>query len=523
MRQIKKTKNKIFLTQQSLNRAIKNICDVLRRSNCAGAMQYIPELTWMLFLRILDEREVIEIENTGLIDQKISLSIEPPYRWQDWAAPYEISLFHDPYFHKPQGWKRRELEDQGEGALLDFINNKLFPYLKNLGADGKATPRQKVISEIISNIERTRIDTEYNLIDVLNRVHQISFRNIDPTHIFPLSQIYEGLLLRMGQKSNDGGQFFTPREIVRVMVKVIDPQPGETIYDPCCGTGGFLAQAYEHINQSSENCVSTSPQKRLDKNCGFYGREKENLVYPISLANLILHGLDEPHLWHGNTLTGNEIYSGLFQDAPSQFDVILTNPPFGGKESKQAQAQFSYKSSSTQLLFLQHVIDSLKPKGRCGIVVDEGILFRTNDTAFVQTKRKLLETCNLWCIVSLPIGAFTNAGASIKTNILFFTKGQPTQKIWYYDLSDTKISKSTPLTFEHFHEFFQLLPQLAEGKRSWLVTYRQVEESGYDLKAVNLNFQAYQDTRSLEDLLRSMKEKSREIEDNLRALNLYST
>ncbi|MCK6628735.1 MAG: type I restriction-modification system subunit M [Anaerolineae bacterium] len=521
MRQNKQAKGKVFLTQQSLNRAIKNICDVLRRSNCAGAMQYIPELTWMLFLRILDEQETLEAENRSL-DKIFSFSIEPPYRWQDWAAPYEISLFHDPYFHKPQGWKRRELEDKGEGALLDFINSELFPYLKSLGAHGDATPRQKVISEIIANIGLTRIDTEYNLLDVLNQVHQISLRNIDPTHIFPLSQLYEGLLLRMGQKSNDGGQFFTPREIVRVMVNVIDPKPGETIYDPCCGTGGFLAQAYEHIHQDPETCASHSAPEYSSKNCSFYGREKENLVYPIALANLILHGLDEPHLWHGNTLTGQEFYGGLFQDAPSQFDVILTNPPFGGKESKQAQAQFSYKSSSTQLLFLQHVIDSLKPQGRCGIVVDEGILFRTNDTAFGQTKRKLLETCNLWCIVSLPIGTFTNAGASIKTNILFFTKGQPTKKIWYYDLSDVKIGKNTPLTFEHFREFFQLLPQFAESERSWSVTRNQIEENGYDLKAVNPNFQIYQDTRSLGDLLRLIEERNREIQDNLHTLSLYS-
>ncbi len=517
MRRTKAT-GRFFLTQSSLNRAIKNICDVLRRSNCAGAMQYIPELTWILFLRILDEQEILEAKKAQSAGQEFTFSMEPPYRWQDWASPYEIFLSHDPHSSKPNGWKRRELENGGAGALLTFVNDELFPYLQNLGTRSGATPRQKIISEIASNIACTRIDTEYNLLDVLNRVHQINIDNIDPTHIFPLSQIYEGLLLRMGQKSNDGGQFFTPREVVRVMVRVVNPMLGETVYDPCCGTGGFLAQAYEQTKQSF-----ATQQESISKKCGFYGREKENLVYPIALANLVLHGIDEPHIWHGNTLTGQEVYGGLFQGRPPQFDVILTNPPFGGKESKQAQEQFSYKSSSTQLLFLQHVIDSLKPNGRCGIVVDEGVLFRINDSAFAHTKRKLLDTCNLWCIISLPIGAFVNAGASIKTNILFFIKGQPTQKIWYYDLSDLKISQKAPLTSEHFIEFFRLLPKLEASEKSWMVSREQIERNGYDLKAVNPNFRARQDARDLEELLALMNKRNEEIRDNLRALGLYST
>lgn len=173
----------------------------------------------------------------------------------------------------------------------------------------------------------------------------------------------------------------------------------------------------------------------------FYGREKENLVYPITLANLVLQEIDEPHIWHGNTLTGLEVYGGLFSNAPALFDVVLTNPPFGRKEGKDAQTQFAYKTSSTQVLFLQHVIDSLKPGGRYGIVMNEGVLFRTNENAFVQTKRKLLNECNLWCIVSLAPKVFVNAGTASKTNLLFFTREEPTNEIWYYDLSDLNITK----------------------------------------------------------------------------------
>jgi len=344
----------------------------------------------------------------------------------------------------------------------------LLPYLKGLKDRPNAAPRQKVISEIMSGVERTRIDTERNFQDVLDKVHEISAEAVDPTHVFTLSQVYEGLLLKMGEKGNDGGQFFTPREVIRAMVRVIDPKVGETVYDPGCGTGGFLAQSYEYMSgQPGEG--ATAEQIETLKRRTFYGREKENLIYPIALANLVLHGIDQPNLWHGNTLTGGEIYGGLFQDAPALFDVVLTNPPFGGKEGKDAQTRFSYKTGATQVLFLQHVMDSLRPVGRCGIVLDEGVLFRTNETAFVQTKRKLLEECDLWCIVSLPGGVFTTAGAGVKTNLLFFTRGRSTEHIWYYDLSDVKVGKKTPLTLAHFEEFFRLLPERSESERSWTV------------------------------------------------------
>src|SRR5262245_61603672 len=204
-------------------------------------------------------------------------------------------------------------------------------------------------------------------------------------------------------------------------------------------------------------------------------REKDNAIYPIALANLVLHNIDEPHILHGNTLTGQVIYEGLFVEAPPLFDVILTNPPFGGKEGKEAQTRFAYKTSATQVLFLQHVIDSLKPGGRCGIVLDEGVLFRTNETAFVQTKRKLLDGCDLWCVVSLPGGVFTAAGAGVKTNLLFFTKGRMTERVWYYDLSDVKVSKKTPFRLDRFDDFFRLLPERADSERSWTVTREAIE------------------------------------------------
>src|SRR5206468_1902861 len=286
---------------------------------------------------------------------------------------------------------------------------------------------------------------------------------------------------------------------------------GETVYDPGCGTGGFLAQAYEHTAGAGNAKITSAEQLETLKRRTFYGREKDNAIYPIALANLVLHNIDEPHILHGNTLTGQVTYEGLFADAPALFDVILMNPPFGGKEGKEAQTRFAYKTGATQVLFLQHVIDSLKPGGRCGIVLDEGVLFRTNETAFVQTKRKLLDDCDLWCIVSLPGGVFTAAGAGVKTNLLFFTKGKPTEKIWYYDLSDIKVGKKTPFTLDKFEEFFRLLPTRADSERSWTVSRKAIEEKNYDLKAVNPNAKSTEDTRTPEDLLDLIEAKGREV------------
>ncbi len=494
---------KTYTTQQALNSAIWSICDILRRSNCAGALQYVPELTWILFLRILDDREAQEAAVAEALGRSFTPSLAAPYRWRDWA--------------RKTGAQRTAFQQGALGVVFGFVNGELLPYLRGLKNQPNATPRQRVISEIMSGVERVRVDSEKNFLDVVDRVDGINLGTVDPTHMFALSQVYEGLLLRMGEKGNDGGQFFTPREVIRAMTQVINPQLGETVYDPCCGTGGFLAQSYEHIHTHLGADVTGDQLETLAQSA-FYGREKENLIYPIALANLVLHGIDEPHLWHGNTLTGASAYDGLFAGAPQLYDVALTNPPFGGKEGAEAQTRFAYRTSATQVLFLQHVIDSLRPGGRCGIVLDEGVLFRANETAFVQTKRKLLDECDLWCIVSLPSGVFTAAGAGVKTNLLFFTKGQPTERIWYYDLSDIKVGKKAPLTRASFEEFFRLLPARAASEHSWSVTREQIEARGYDLKAVNPNARREQDIRTPDELLTLIEQHGRAVADALDAL-----
>jgi type I restriction enzyme M protein len=371
-------------TPQAVNAAIKSVCDILRRSNCAGALQYVPELTWLLFLRILDEQEQREAENAEIVGSDFTPSLNEPYRWCDWAAPYDEKGDYPPVtaMGSRRGWLRHDQQNGPLGSFFAFVNGQLLPYLRGLALQPNATPRQKVIGQILTGVERTRIDTERNFAEVLDRLDPIRLATTNPQHVFILSQVYEGLLLRMGEKGNDGGQFFTPRQVIKAMVEVIKPRLGETIYDPSCGTGGFLAQTYQYLHEHEVADNPTITPDVLDrlKHDTFYGREKENLIYPIALANLVVHGIDRPNLWHGNTLTGDVAYDRLFDTAPAQFDVILTNPPFGGKEGVDAQKRFDFKTGATQMLFLQHIIKSLKAGGRCGIVLDEGVLFRTNET-----------------------------------------------------------------------------------------------------------------------------------------------
>ena len=489
-------------SQSSLDARIKTVCDVLRRSNCAGALQYVPELTWLLFLRFLDEREEREAREAAALGTRFEGSIPEPYRWRDWAAP--------------DGVKRNLLQHGAGNSVFAFLEGDLLPYLHALGNNG-GTPRQRLIGQILSSVDSTRVDTERNFYNVVDLVHEIRSGEMDDQHLFPLSAAYEGLLLSMGEKNNDGGQFFTPREVVRAMVRVVDPTVGETVFDPCCGTGGFLAQAFEHMRANLPPETTGEALERLSSKT-FYGTEKDNLVYPIALANLVLHGIDEPHIQHGNTLT--QRYSGRFKGAPGHFDVILTNPPFGGKEGAAAQTRYNFKTYSTQVLFLQEVISKLETGGRAGFVVDEGLLFRKGE-AFRQTKQKLLDECDLYCVVSLAPGVFTSAGSTVKSNLLFFNKGQPTERIWYYEITPAtreRFGKKDPLTLAHFEEFFALLPERADSERSWTVTREQVEANGYDLKAVNPHRPDDSDTRTPEELLAEIAGHGRELESALAEL-----
>ena len=518
--------NKVIGSQASMDKAVKAICDILRRDKAKGARLYVPELTWMFFLRYLDLMEQREEQQAVALGTSFHNSIAAPYRWHDWAAPFDNKVpLAQAISRKLPGWKRQELSEQAIGSYLAFVNDVLFPYLKNLGEQPGATNKQKVISEIIRNKERTILASETNLQNALDRVHALAEATISDQHMFPISQAFEGLLPRLGEKQNDGGQFFTPREVIRVIVNTVKPETGKTVYDPCCGTGGFLIEAYKYMMNQDPSAT----QIKSLKSDTLWGREDAGEAIPICLANMILHEIELPRIWHGNTLTGAVTYGALFADAPGQFDFILTNPPFGSKEGKDAQAQFAYKCGKGQILFLQHIIDSLAEGGTCGMVIDEGVMFHTKTAAYRQTKRKLLDECNLWCVVSLPQGVFVNAGANSKTDLLFFTRGQQTKRVWYYDMTlnddfkPRKVNKGHPLTYADFQDFFSRLALDPDdpgriSERSWYRDAEEIKKSNYDLKATNENAPDFSDKRTTAELIAIIEDSQKHIEESLKKL-----
>jgi type I restriction enzyme M protein len=507
----KASNGKVIKTQGALDQAVKRICDILRRDKAKGARLYVPELTWMLFLQALDENEGRDEARLGAIGRADDYepALEPPYRWRDWALKPDGKV----------GAKRKELAEAPIGSVLSFVNGELFPYLQKVGTQADATDRQRVISEIFRNKDRTVIASETNLLDAIDQVQDLAESELDDTHFFTVSQAFEGLLPALGEKKNDGGQFFTPREIIRAVVGAVDPKLDSTVYDPCCGTGGFLIEAYKHLRDQDPTATQIG---RLNRDL-IWGREDADEAIPICLANMVLHDIELPRIWHGNTLTGATTYGELFEGAPPQFDYILTNPPFGSKEGKDAQAQFAYKSGKAQILFLQHIIDSLKDGGTCGMVIDEGVLFHTKTNAYRQTKRKLLQEANLWCVVSLPAGVFVNAGAGAKTDLLFFTKGEATQRVWYYDMTQYHVTRTKPLNREAFEDFFtrlRLNPDDPDrvSEQSWWRSIEEIQESNFDLKATNPNAPDTTDKRTVEDLSKIIRESQAEISEALKQL-----
>lgn len=523
----KKNENgKAINSVASMNKAIKGICNILRRDKAKGAKLYVPEITWLFFLRYLDIKDFQAEQRALALGQSFEPVLSSPYRWSDWAAPYDKSKSKDEITNnKLQGWKRFELDNAGTDNFLKFINNELFSFLKELKNKPTATDLQKVISEIFINKEKTVVVSVTNMQDVIDKIHDLSNSKIDDQHMFPISQAFEGLLPSLGEKKNDGGQFFTPREVIRLIVDVVNPELDKTIYDPCCGTGGFLIEAYNHLIKQNPSPTQIASLK----NETFFGREDADEAIPILLANMALHDIDLPRIWHGNTLTGAVTFGDLFKGAPNQFDYILTNPPFGSKEGKAAQAQFAYKTGKAQILFIQHIITSLADNGICGMVIDEGVLFHTKTAAYKQTKRKLLNECDLFCIISLPGGVFVNAGAGVKTDLLFFKKGKPTEKVWYYDMTlgedfkPRKVNKGNPLEYKHFNDFLNRLRLPNDhpdkvSERSWFQTSKEIEDKLFDLKAVNNNAPDFSDKRKPAELYEIIKSSQEEIKKHMELL-----
>jgi len=390
--------------------------------------------------------------------------LDPEYRWERWAAP-KTANGHIDHNSALTG-----------DDLKDFVNNKLFPYLHGFKqkAEGPDTIQYK-IGEIFGEL-KNRIQSGYNLREVLEIVDGLRFGSQTEKH--ELSHLYEVKIRNMGNAGRNGGEYYTPRPLIRAMIKVVNPHIGQRIYDGAVGSAGFLCEAFDYL--SSQPNLTTRQQETLQK-CTFYGKEKKSLAYVIAIMNMILHGIEAPNIIHTNTLTEN---LSDIQDK-DRFDIVLANPPFGGKERKEVQQNFPIKTGETAFLFLQHFIKILKA-GAHGAVVIKNTFLSNGDNASVSLRKLLLESCNLHTVLDCPSGTFQGAG--VKTVVLFFTKGAPTRKVWYYQLEPGRnMGKTNPLSDGDLDEFIELQKTFADSPKSWSVDLASIDPASRDLSVKNPN------------------------------------
>lgn len=391
--------------------AFKNIDDVLRKeSGCTTELDYTEQTSWLLFLKYLDALESDKAMQAELAGKKYSPILDKAYRWENWAAP------------KGKDGKLDHNKAMSGDDLLAFVNGKLFPYLH--GFKQKATGPNTIeykIGEIFGEI-KNRIQSGYNLREIIDHIDELRFGSQTEKH--ELSHLYEAKIKNMGNAGRNGGEYYTPRPLIRAIVKVVNPVIGERVYDGAVGSAGFLCEAFEYMKSMAN--LTTKDIKTLQERT-FYGKEKKSLAYVIAIMNMILHGIEAPNIVHTNTLSEN---LADIQDK-DRYDVVLANPPFGGKERNEVQQNFNIKTGETAFLFLQHFIKMLKAGGRGGIVIKNTFLSNT-DNASVSLRKLLLESCNLHTVLDCPGGTFQGAG--VKTVVLLFEKGAPTRKVWYYQL-----------------------------------------------------------------------------------------
>jgi type I restriction enzyme M protein len=443
--------------------AFKNIDDALRKeAGCTTELDYTEQTSWLLFLKYLDGLERDKAMEAELEGKKYSFILDEPYRWDSWAAPKAAD-------GKPDHNKAQTGPD-----LCEFVDRKLFPYLHGFKqrASGPNTIEYK-IGEIFGEI-KNKIHSGYNLREIIDHIDELRFRSQTEKH--ELSHLYEAKIKNMGNAGRNGGEYYTPRPLIRAMVKVVNPEIGHRIYDGACGSAGFLCEAFDYLKGFSG--LTTSDFKTLQTRT-FYGKEKKSLAYVIAIMNMILHGIEAPNIVHTNTLAEN---LADIQEK-DRMDVILANPPFGGKERKEVQQNFPIRTGETAFLFLQHFIKMLRAGGRAGVVIKNTFLSNT-DNASVHLRKLLLESCNLHTVLDCPGGTFQGAG--VKTVVLFFEKGAPTRKVWYYQLDPGRnMGKTNPLNDDDLVEFIKLQKNFADSPKSWSVDVTGIDTTTYDLSMKN--------------------------------------
>ncbi len=453
--------------------AFKNIDDVLwKEAGCTTELDYTEQTSWLLFLKYLDGLEQDKATEAKLEGRKYSFILDKEFRWDSWAAP------------KGKDGKPDHNQAQTGDDLRDFVNSKLFPYLHGFKqkASGPNTIEYKV-GEIFGEI-KNKIQSGYNLREIIDHIDELRFRSQTEKH--ELSHLYEAKIKNMGNAGRNGGEYYTPRPLIRAMVRVVKPKLGDRIYDGACGSAGFLCESFDYLK--SQGNLTTKDLTTLQTRT-FYGKEKKSLAYVMAIMNMILHGIEAPNIIHTNTLTEN---LADIQEK-DRYDVVLANPPFGGKERKEVQQNFPIRTGETAFLFLQHFIKMLKAGGRGGVVIKNTFLSNT-DNASTSLRKLLLESCNLHTVLDMPGGTFLGAG--VKTVVLFFEKGAPTlrhgsgpaRKIWYYQLDPGRsMGKTNPLNDADLAEFVKLQQTFADSPKSWSVDAKTIDPTTFDLSVKNPN------------------------------------
>lgn len=476
----------------------KNLDDVLwKEAGCTTELDYTEQSSWMLFLKYLDDLEHERALKAELEGKPYKFIIDKTHRWSVWAAPKKAdgSFDHD---------KALTGDD-----LVDYVNRKLFPYLQGFKqrAESANTIEYK-IGEIFSEI-KNKFQSGYSLRDALELIDELRFQSQQEKH--ELSHLYEEKIKRMGNAGRNGGEYYTPRPLIRAIIQVVKPKIGDRIYDGAVGSAGFLCEAHEYLIKGK---LSTSQLNTLQTKT-FYGKEKKSLAYVIAIMNMILHGIEAPNIIHTNTLSENL----ADVQEKDRYEVVLANPPFGGKERKEVQQNFPIRTGETAFLFLQHFIKLLKAGGRGGIVIKNTFL-SSNDNASVSLRKLLLESCNLYTVLDCPGGTFQGAG--VKTVVLFFEKGAPTRKVWYYRLVPGRnLGKTNPLNDDDLADFVKLQKNFADSPKSWSVDAKDINPVTFDLSVKNPSGgeeTAHRSPEVIMDEIAALDAESAEVLANIRAL-----
>lgn len=460
-------------------------------------LDYTEQTSWMLFLKYLDDLERQRVDEAGLKGEPYSPIIDDAHRWGVWAAPKTAGgdFDHDRAMTGPD--------------LIAYVNTELWPYLRGFRTRAaRPDTIEYKIGEVFAEMQ-PKFQSGYSLRDALELIDGLSFGSQAEKH--ELSSLYEDKIKRMGNAGRNGGEYYTPRPLIRAMIQVAKPRIGERIYDGACGSAGFLCEAYEHMLPQ----VQTTADRETLQRRTFFGKEKKSLAYVIALMNMILHGIDTPNILHTNTLSENV----LDIQERDRFDLILANPPFGGGERQEVQQNFPIRSGETAYLFLQHFMRSLRAGGRAAVVIKNTFLSNI-DQAATALRKELLETCDLHTVLDMPSGTFQGAG--VKTVLLFFEKGRPTQQTWFYQLDPGRnLGKTNALNDADMAEFLETQRVFQTGPKSWVIRAADVDRESWDLSVKNPHAPhaaAERSPQEILDAIAALDAKSTRMLERVRAL-----